>query len=126
MNPSVVRPSNGVRFEQLMYLSLGISVILVALQWNQLVAQFRDLGGAASAIFAFTVAFAIRILFILLFSSILAQSTPGQGQTMDYFGPISGNFSFLSWLVFVSLLAQIVAWFHIFTGNARGWFEPPA
>ena len=85
MNPSVVRPSNGVRFEQLMYLSLGISVILVALQWNQLVAQFRDLGGAASAIFAFTVAFAIRILFIWLIARRRKNWARGVGLTLALF-----------------------------------------
>src|SRR5215472_18758555 len=66
MNPSAVRPSNVVRFEQLMYLSLGIATFQWSLQWNQSVATFRHLGGARFVLFVYTFALATRVLLIWL------------------------------------------------------------
>ena len=117
MNPSAVRPSNVVRFEQLMYLSLGIAAFQWPFQWNQSVAKFHDLGvGATFVLFVFTVAFAIRVLLIwlvarrrkdsarkLLMAMFVISSVSLTGQKIDI-SPANGFF-------FVSYLCQIVALF---------------
>ena len=131
MNPPAVRPSNVVRFEQLMYVSIGIGTFQLSLQWNQLVANFHDLGGATFVLFVWTFALAIRVLLIwlvarrrnnwarkLLAAMFLFSTTSLIGQPM--------NIGLANRFLFVSLVCQIVALFLIFTGNAREWFEPPA
>ena len=131
MNPSAVRLSNVVRFEQLMYLSLGIGTVQLPFQWNQSVAKFHDLGGATFVLFVWTGALATRMLLIwlvarrrknsarkLLMAMFVISTVAFTGQKIDI-SPADGFF-------FVSYLCQIVALLLIFTGNAREWFEPPA
>src|SRR6266851_10248280 len=59
-------PSNVARFEQLMYLSLGIGVIQSLLRWNRLVAQASAMGGAKFVLFGQIVTFALLVLLIWL------------------------------------------------------------
>jgi hypothetical protein len=125
-------PSNVARFELLMYLSLGIGVIVSTLQWSQTVAMSAPLGGAGFAIFvqAFVLAFMVlfiwlvarrhknwaRWLLLILFVLGLPFYFRVLGQMLRL-NPTAGNLSV------VQVLAQTVAQFLIFTGNARDWFH---
>jgi ribosomal protein L37E len=125
-------PSNVRWFEQLMYLSLGLSLIEAPLEsndWNRLVA---DTGSPYFAVFAasFICAFAALIwqaarehknwarwvLLILFALSLLA--------TFHHFEP-SARFNLLAGILIAGeFLAWGAALFLIFTGNGRSWFEP--
>jgi len=135
MNRSVRKhlPSNVGRFQQLMYLSLGLSLIEAPLEsneWDRLVA---DTGSAYFAVFAalFIYAFAVLliwqaarehknwarwVLLILFALSLLA--------TFRHFEP-SARFNLLAGILIAGeFLAWGAALFLIFTGNGRSWFEP--
>ncbi len=122
-------PSNVGRFEQLMYLSLGLSLIETPLEWNQLVADT----GAGFAVFGalFVYGFAVLLIWqaarehknwarwVLLI--LFALSLPA---TFRRFEP-SPRFNLLAGIL---IAAEFLAWgtalFLIFTGNGRSWFEP--
>ena len=112
-----------------MYLSLGIGTFQLPFQWNQSVAKF----GATFVLFVWTVALATRILLIWLVARRRKNSARKLLVGMFLFvsavllpqsSPI--DISLANGFFFVSYLCQIVALFLIFTGNARGWFDPPA
>ena len=127
-------PSNVARFEQLMYLSLGIGVIVAALRWSPNVAQAAALGGVGLVLFvqAFVLAFMVVFIWLvarrhknwarwlLLILSVLG--LPGYLRMLVpllRFDPVAGTLSL------AQDLAQVVALLLIFTGNARAWFEKP-
>ena len=128
-------PSNVAWFERLMYLSLGIGVITSALRWSELVALGGPLGGANAMIFVLAFVFAFMALFIWLvarrhknwarwFLLILGLlGLPSYFRTLGevlQVNPVAGTLSLLQ------ILAQVVAFFLIFTGDARDWFEQPS
>ncbi len=113
-----------------MYLSLGISQIVLALQWNQRVAlAYRGVG---FVLFAQTFLIAFMVLFIwliarrhknwarwlwfVLYIAGFPRWVKNFGQ-MLLFSPVAGILSF------AAVLLQMVALVLIFTGNARAWFE---
>lgn len=123
-------PSNVARFEQLMYLSLGIGVIVAALQWSRNVAM----AGTGFVLFVQAFVLAFMALFIwlvarrhknwarwfLLVISILG--LPGYLRLLGpllRFNPVAGTLSL------AQDVAQVVALLLIFTGDARAWFERP-
>ena len=115
-----------------MYLSLGIGVIQSALQWNRLVAQASAMGGARFVLFGQIVTFAILVLLIwlvarrrknwarLLMLVMFVLGLPFSARMLIQMLPTEPLSVALS---SVQLLAQIVAFFLIFTGNARDWFK---
>jgi hypothetical protein len=128
----ITLPSNVARFEQLMYLSLGIGLIESALQWSQNVTQANAFGGAGFVLFvqAFVVVFMVLFIWLVarrhknwarwLLLVIFILGLPIYVKTLGPmlpFNPVAGILSVLQ------LLCQLVALVLIFTGNARGWFE---
>lgn len=124
-----VLPSNVRRFEQLMYLSLGLSLVEAPLEWNRFVAHFE--GSASGAALAILLSYAIAVGLIwavarqhqnwarwilLILASVSLPLSIGQ------FEP--GAAPVLAGLL---LAGEFLAWgsalYLIFTGNARRWFE---
>jgi hypothetical protein len=128
-------PSNVARFELLMYSSLGIGVIVSALQWSQDLALAGPLASAGFLLFvqAFVITFMVLFIWLVarrhknwarwLFLIIGILGIPFYfrvlGQTLR-FSPVAGT------LMLVQMLLQVIAVFLIFTGNARDWFKQPA
>jgi hypothetical protein len=125
-------PSNVARFEQLMYLSLGIGVIQSLLRWNQSVAQASAIGGAKFVFFGLIVTFAILVLIIWLIARrrrnwarwvmlvMFILGLPFSVRMLSRMLPAEPLSVALS---SVQVLAQAIAFFLIFTGNARDWFK---
>jgi hypothetical protein len=125
-------PLNVARFEQLMYLSLGIGAIVTMLRWNQTVALAGPVGGASFVLFVDTFVLAFMVLFIwlvarrhknwarwsLLITFILGLPAGLLALGSMPFHPIAGVLS----LAQVAL--QAIALILIFTGSARAWFRP--
>lgn len=117
-------PSNVARFEQLMYLSLGLALVETALEWNRIFAEVH--GNVRFAVFvvyfytflALCIWQAARehknwarwVLLILYAIALPASLQPGL--TLVAVIMRAGQF-----------LAAAVALFLIFTGNARPWFD---
>lgn len=57
-------PSNVARFEQLMYLSVGLGLVEVASDWNEFTADIGNIGGVRVAVFAVLYLFAFFVLLI--------------------------------------------------------------
>ena len=126
MNRSAARPSNVVRFEQLMYVQIGIGVIQLPLGWKGTVAQF----GAGFVVFFSIFSFAGTILLIwltarrrnavarglLLMFFIVGFSSVLENGPLPHFGLVSGT------LTLLQLALRTLALFFIFTGNSREWF----
>jgi len=121
-------PSNVRRFEQLMYLSLALSLGEAALEWRQFVAAPSV--PAFGVFAAFFYALAIFLIWqaarrranwarwVWLILGIL--SLPA---SFSHFEPNPGVYLLAGILRVGGFLALAVALFFIFTGNARGWFE---
>src|ERR1700733_1676998 len=131
---SNTRPSNVVRFEQLMYLSLGIGAVQSILQWGRLVNSSHAAGrGIGFIIFVQAFVFAMEVLFIWLIARrrknwarwvwlmIFVLGIPFAPavlvRILSSSGPVAAT------LMCAQNLAQIVALFLIFTGSAREWFK---
>ena len=121
-------PSNVIRFEQLMYLSLGIGIVFSALQFQRLVSQ----SSVALILTTQAAVLGIMVLFIWLvarrranwarwvllvfFLLGLVPFIPYLSQTLQA-SPLSGSLSI------AQLFAQGIALYLIFTGNAVEWFK---
>ena len=124
-------PSNVGRFEQLMYLTVGIGLIGSVLSWNRSVARASALGGATLVLFVQLSVLALMVLFIWLAARrhknwarwlLLIVGIMGLpsyvGILGHYLEPLAGV------LILAQLLFQVIAFVLIFTGNARDWFKP--
>lgn len=127
-----IRPSNVVRFEQLIYISLGIGVVQSSLEWGRLVDSAHAMGrGIGFILFIQTFVFAVTVFFIWLIArrrknwarwvwlSLFILGLPFAFPVLSRLlrsGPIVAT------LVCAQNLAQIAALYLIFTGNAREWF----
>lgn len=129
---SNARPSNVVRFEQLMYLSLAIVPIQTFLQWGFLIDLAHTVGRGAGFILI-TQAFSIAVT--LLFIWLIARRRKNWARwiwiilyivgmlfTLPTLGRVLRNGPVVATLLCVQYLAQVVALYLIFTGNAREWF----
>jgi hypothetical protein len=116
-----------------MYLTLGIGVIQSMLEWNRLVANAAAVGGAGVVLFIQVFAFAVMVLLIwlvarrrknwarwLMLAMFLAGTPSAVRITVQTFQiiPISAILYCVQWAL------EIVAFWLIFTGNAREWFRP--
>ena len=121
-------PSNVARFEQLMYLTIGIGIINSALQFQ----SFSRQAGAAFTLFVQAVVFAFAVLLIWLIARRRANWARWVLLVMFLIGvvpfipilsktlqtsPLSGVLSI------VQFLAQGIALYLVFTGNAVAWFK---
>jgi hypothetical protein len=126
------RPSNVIRFEQLMYLSIALGVINTAHDWNRLVSIARPEGGAAFVLFVNGGVLGILILLIWLsarraknwarwvYLAIFVLGLPGGGRQVAINlsqRPVSGIIGV------IQTALQVAALFLIFTGNSREWFR---
>ena len=125
-------PSNVAWFEQLMYGSLVVGVVLSVLTWTQNVAQARPFGGASFVLLVQVSVLAFMILFIwltarrrknwarwlLLIVFVLGFPLffPALVKMLR-FDPVVGT------LNLTQVLAQAVALFVVFSGDARDWFQ---
>ena len=131
---SNARPSNVVRFEQLMYLSLGIGAVQSILQWGSLVDSAHAAGrGIGFILFIQAFVFAMEVLFIwliarrrknwarwvwlIIFILGIPFAPPVLGRILRSSGPVVAT------LMCAQNLAQIVALYLVFTGSAREWFK---
>lgn len=119
-------PSNVQRFEQLMYLSLGVSLVDVPLEWDRFVADSQ--GNASVAAFGIIFSFAILVLLIWQAArnrrnwarwALLAIFVLSTIPELQHFkgGPLAGFCSLASYLTAAAGL------FFVFTGEARSWYE---
>jgi hypothetical protein len=125
-------PSNVARFEKLMYLSLGISLVSFILRWYG-----NDLVLPAGTAFA---ANGLNLLFKVLFIWLSARRRRNYARwvlllvfvlsTEKYVRDLlpywrSHGLDSLSLGLTVQILLELVAFIFIFTGNARDWFKQP-
>jgi hypothetical protein len=125
------RPSNVQRFEQLMYLSIAIGALNIALDWGRLVSVARPVGGAVFVLVvdAFVFVFLISLIWligrraknwarwVLLIFFLLGTPTAVR--------VVVNNLRvkpFVGALGLVQVALQVIALFLIFTGNSRAWF----
>ena len=121
-----IRPSNVVRFEQLMYFAVIIEVILNLGRWNRLMAENPHVHGAVA------VGTILGIVTDVLFIWLVARRRKSWVRWLMLPPVVFGiPYSLLTWspvpvstagLICLWWLAQAVALFLIFTGNAREWF----
>ncbi len=121
------RPSNVVRFEQLMYCTVVIDVILIPRQWNRLMAANPHSHAAVA------VGHSLGILTDVLFIWLVARRRKSWVRWLMLPPVVFGiPYGLLTWpsvipvfnavLICLSWFAQTVALFLIFTGNAHEWF----
>ncbi|MGA7956597.1 MAG: tetratricopeptide repeat protein [Xanthobacteraceae bacterium] len=133
-------PSNVVRFEQLMYLALGIGIVGSALQYHSLsseaVAAFGSSeAGAAFMLLLMSFCFGILVIFIWLIARrhanwarwvFLFMTVAGMGLYVSELGrtlqanPLSGILSIIQYFI------QGIALYLVFTGDAAAWFKSKA
>jgi predicted membrane channel-forming protein YqfA (hemolysin III family) len=121
-------PSNVARFEQLMYLSLGIGIIVSVLEFSYFQSQANV--GFILFIQAFVLALFVlfiwliarrranwaRWTFLVIFLLGLIPYVPNAIELLQR-NPVSGG------LNLVQLVLQAVALYLVFTGNAANWFK---
>ena len=125
-------PPNVIRFEQLMYLNIGISIVVAALQYQSLSIE----EGPAVSLFIVAFDIGLRILFIWLIARRHAswarwvllimglynavRSIPDLSQVLQT-NPLPGI------LVIIQDFMVGIALYLVFTGNAVAWFKklPP-
>jgi len=121
-------PSNVARFEQLMYLSLGIGVIISVLQFS----YFESRTGAGFVLLVQAIVLAVFVLFIWLIARRRANWARWTLLVMFLLGlilfvPIVRETLQRSPLVaglnITQLALQAVALYLVFTGNAVDWFK---
>jgi hypothetical protein len=123
-------PSNIARFEQLMYLSLGIGIVIAAMQYPSLSSN----AGAALTLSIQASTFGIMLLFIWLIARrhanwarwvFLVISLAGLLAYIPVLGQMLRINPFSGILSMIQFLIQAVAFYLVFTGNAVAWFKRP-
>ena len=119
-------PSNVARFEQLMYLSLGIGIVIAALKYQSL---------PSGAYAAFAVLLAMMALIVWLIArrhanwarwALLVIFLVGLVSFIPYLS-ITLQTNLLSGILSaVQCLVQGMALYLVFTGNAVAWFRRPS
>jgi hypothetical protein len=127
-------PSNVVRFERLMYLSLGIGIVVAALHYQ----SFSSEVGAFLAPFLpflWSLVFGVMVLFIWLIARrhanwarwvLLIMFVAGAGSYVPVLSrmlqgdPLPGILSIIQYFI------EGIALYLIFTGNAMAWFKSKA
>jgi len=117
-------PSNVARFEQLMYLSLGLALVETALEWNRILADAHGSVRLAGFVMLYFYAF----LVLCIWQAAREHKNWARWALLILFA-IALPALHLSDLTLVAvilhagqLLAVAVALVLIFTGNARAWF----
>jgi hypothetical protein len=123
-------PSNVARFEQLMYLSVGLGLVELASGWNRFTADLSNRGGVRTAVFIVLYLFAFFVLLIWqaarghknwarwVLLIIFAVTIPSLFPRLD-----DASVTLLARILrFGQFLTEGVALFLIFTGNARAWY----
>jgi hypothetical protein len=125
-------PSNVARFEQLMYLSLGIGVIASTLSWSWNVAQAAAMGGASFVLFVQVFVLAFMVLMIWLTARrrknwarwlLLILALLGLPAYVHIFGRMMSAGFLAGLLSSVQFVVQAIAFVLLFTGNAPDWFK---
>ena len=128
-------PSNVARFEQLMYLSIALGVIVDALEWNQLVLLAGPVGGALFVLVFQSIVLASDVILIWLIARrrknwarwlALISFLVGIPFSMNTYIDLFQSGALAGILDTAQDLLQLVALYLIFTGNARDWFQHPA
>jgi hypothetical protein len=121
-------PSNVARFEQLMYLSLGIGVIVSVLQFSYLESQ----AGIGFILFVQAFVLALFLLFIWLIARRRANWARWTFLVIFLLGLIPYMLNVVALLQrsplsaglnLIQLVLQALALYLIFTGNAVDWFK---
>src|SRR5271169_2137655 len=126
-----IRPSNVVRFEQLMYFTVAIEVILGTWNWNHLMAE-----NPHSHVLV-AIGTILAPLTDVLFIWLVARRRKSWVRWLMLPGVVIGiPYGLLHWsraipvanavLIFLLWSAETIALFLIFTGNAREWFANDA
>jgi hypothetical protein len=125
-------PSNVARFEQLMYLSLGIGLIVAALRWNYSVSQASRVGGVKFVLLIQGFVFALLVLLIWLVARrhknwarwfLLVIFILGIPSYVKILEEMLQSNTIAGILSMSQVVLQIIAYILIFTGNARAWFQ---
>jgi len=118
-------PSNVARFEQLMYLSLGLAVIETALEWDRILAAAHG----SVRVAGFVVLYLYGFLALCIWQAAREHKNWARWVLLILFA-IALPASFQSDLTLIAVILRIgqflaatIALFLIFTGNARAWFE---
>ena len=124
-------PSNVAKFEELMYLSVTVGVVVSALLWDQNVALASQLG-VAFVLFvqAFGLAFVVLLIWLIARRRknwarwlFLIVGILGLAFYLGELPTLLRLYPFAGFLSVVQMGAQTVATVLIFTGNARDWFK---
>lgn len=118
-------PSNVARFEQLMYLSLGLALVETALEWNRILADAHGSVRLAGFVALYLYAF----LALCIWQAAREHKNWARWLLLIFFAMVLPA-SVQSDLILVVMIlragqfvAAAVALFLIFTGNARPWFD---
>jgi hypothetical protein len=124
-----------------MYFSLGLSLVTFCVRlvevWSQFVALASRIGGIHVLVSVWIILFfdAFMVLLIWLVARqhkswarwillvIFAQAIPGYFSDFNPFGANAKWWGLDGVLSFGQFLSQAIAFFLVFTGNARAWFE---
>jgi hypothetical protein len=125
-------PSNVAKFEELMYLSVAIGVVVSALLWEQSTALPRPFGSTGFVLFVQ----ALALVFLVLLIWLIARRQKNWARWLFLIvGILDVPFYFVElptvlrlhmfagFLSVVQAAAQALATVLVFTGNARGWFK---
>jgi len=130
---SDARPSNVVRFEQLMYLALGFGFVDTLWRWSEIVKLADRVGAEHTVVVVTLVYFAFKVLLIwlaarkhqswarwILLIIFVVSLKPYHGFQR------SSHVYFELILQLGQLVGYSTALFLIFTGNSREWFRSSA
>jgi hypothetical protein len=118
-------PSNVARFEQLMYLALGLAVIETALEWNQIFAAAH--GSVRLAVFVALYFYAF--LALCIWQAAREHKNWARWILLIFFAialppSVRLDLPLIAVILRASqFLAAATALFLIFTGDARAWFD---
>ena len=123
-------PPNVARFEQLMYLSLGIGIVNSALQYQSISSQV----GVAFTLIIQAIVFGIMVLLIWLIArrranwarwALLVLFLLGTVASIPILSGLLQTISLAGILSIAQLFIQGMALYLIFTGNVAAWFKEP-